>query len=350
MRLALAELDPVNPLRHQNPARRELLIDLRDVHAGVVLLGKKVLERALVRALVLEVELGIEADSPLVEQRHVVGSLLGGEAINEPLVDFGGAAQHVEVLGDEGEHVRALHLHRNCLARDQRRLVHLRETGSGHRFLGDLCEELAQLTTELRLDEVDGDLGVERLDRVLENRQLIQGSLGQHVRADGHHLACFDVGRAKLLHVNPRLPGKHRLVLLDLIHPATDKQRDKLGEERHGHSKELAPSLLKRAILALPVCLDQILVVNNWQPFIIHDALPRRILYNVGLIHIRRLEGPHTDGSIDSCSRNRRRLSHAVGHEIFAWSSLLHLQGTELSATLPEGELRRPAILRDLRG
>ena len=96
--------------------------------------------------LVLEIELGVEAHGPLVEEGDVVSPLLGGEALDEALVDFGGAAQHVEVLGDEGLHARPLHLDRHHVAAvAQHRAVDLRERGRGDGLVGDRENALTTL-------------------------------------------------------------------------------------------------------------------------------------------------------------------------------------------------------------
>ena len=74
---------PVDPLADQHPPGGQLVVHLRDVHAAHLLLVKnQVPEPLLVGSLVEKVELGVETNRPLVEQRDVVRSLLRREAFD----------------------------------------------------------------------------------------------------------------------------------------------------------------------------------------------------------------------------------------------------------------------------
>ena len=62
---------------------------------GNAVFREQALELHLVGGLVGEIELGVEANGPLVEKRYVVGLLLRREPVHQPLVHLRGPPQHV---------------------------------------------------------------------------------------------------------------------------------------------------------------------------------------------------------------------------------------------------------------
>ena len=91
----IAQLAPVDPLAYEEPPGREGEVDLRHEHALAPGLRELDPEGFLVGRLVDEVELSVEPDSPLGEERHVVGALLRGEAVGQALEDLGRASEDV---------------------------------------------------------------------------------------------------------------------------------------------------------------------------------------------------------------------------------------------------------------
>mmetsp|Transcript_76044 Transcript_76044/g.150674 ORF Transcript_76044/g.150674 Transcript_76044/m.150674 type:complete len:254 (+) Transcript_76044:1573-2334(+) len=181
-RFTLGELAPVNPLGHEHLARRVLIPHLWHAHIGHAVLRQHSRHLLHVRRLIDEVELCVEADSPFVEQRHVIGALLRREARHQSLVHLGGTAQHVEILGDELLHARPLYLDGYQVARClEPRTVHLRQGGRRRWVFAKLVEDLLDSASELLLDHFACDRRFEPFDSVLKHSELIESRLRQHV-------------------------------------------------------------------------------------------------------------------------------------------------------------------------
>ena len=88
---------------------------MRRSRTGDILRDEKLFDAPLVGCLVQEVQLGVEAYGPLVEQRDVVGALLRREPVHEALVDFRRPPEHVEVLRDAKEGGSATFMSDNCV-------------------------------------------------------------------------------------------------------------------------------------------------------------------------------------------------------------------------------------------
>ena len=194
------------------------------------------------------------------------------------MVDLGGAAEYVEVLGDERLHARPLHLDRDVLARRaQPRAIDLRERGRGGRVLAEFIEDFGERDAELLLDHGDGDRTFEALDTVLQDLQLGQRRLRQHVGTNRHHLAHLDIRWAELLDADARVLRELARVALERIRAARDQVRRHLREERHRLAEELEPAALQRALLVGPVLLDGILVVDERQTLLVNEPGALRI-------------------------------------------------------------------------
>ena len=117
-------------------------------------------------------------------------TLLRREPPHQPLIDLGGAAQHVQVFGDGTLHLGPLHLDRHHLARLlQHRAVHLGERGGGDGVGAELFEDVVDRTAQLLLDDLAGDGSLEALDAVLSGAHDRCGhepdSPGRYARGDG---------------------------------------------------------------------------------------------------------------------------------------------------------------------
>ena len=179
LRGALAKLLTVHPLADQDPPRAQLLVHPRHGDADDACVDERLSEPHLIPRLVREVQLRVEPDGPLVQERDVVRALLRREALDQSLEDLRGPSQHVQVLRHGREYVRALHLHRDPRAEAvvQRREVDLREARGRDRLLGYRREELPERTPELLLDLPHGHGRVEPDDRILQPRELVESGL-----------------------------------------------------------------------------------------------------------------------------------------------------------------------------
>merc|ERR1712032_181414 len=91
----VAEFDTVDPLRHEESSRTQFVVDLGNGHTLYVLFQQRVTQSLLVLCLVLEIEFGVESDTPLVQQGYVVRPLLRREAFDQSLKDLRRSSQHV---------------------------------------------------------------------------------------------------------------------------------------------------------------------------------------------------------------------------------------------------------------
>mmetsp|Transcript_10369 Transcript_10369/g.30776 ORF Transcript_10369/g.30776 Transcript_10369/m.30776 type:complete len:319 (+) Transcript_10369:1806-2762(+) len=227
----------------------------------------------LVLRLVGEVQLRVEADGPLVQQGHVVRALLGREALHQVLIHLRGAAQHVEVLGHRGQYLGTLHLHRHLLARlAQGGAVHLGQGRRGDGLVGDGAEDLVHWAPELLLEHRHRLRRVEGLHVVLQDGELVERRLREHVRPHGHHLPELDVGGSQPLHVESCVAGKGRGVALKGAHAALDEQARHTCDVWHGDREELRPPLLQGGALRAPVCLDELCIIHFRQAIVVNHV------------------------------------------------------------------------------
>mmetsp|Transcript_42910 Transcript_42910/g.71542 ORF Transcript_42910/g.71542 Transcript_42910/m.71542 type:complete len:317 (+) Transcript_42910:415-1365(+) len=246
---------------------------LRHIDPLNLLADEHVLDLLLVLGLVEEVQLCVETDRPFVEERHVVGALLGGKALHQTLVDFRGAAQDVEVLADSGQHIGPLHLYRHPLpALHQLSSVDLRQARRSDWFWRKLAEHLRYGPAQLRLDHLQSDLRRESLHAILENGELFERRRGKHVGPHAQHLAHFDICGTEFLHDYTRVLCQRRAVLFQLIHTTCDQHAYDACEVGDGIAEELRPSLLQSAPLFFPILLNQVFVVHHGETFLVHLA------------------------------------------------------------------------------
>jgi len=132
---ALAQLFPVNPLTDQNAASAQLVVRFGHSHTGNVLFQQHLSQPSLIGSFILEIKLCknvekgaeyniinrewcasytvgwfpsptvfvsartcVKSNRPLVEQGHVVGSLLRRKALHQSVNHFSRAAQDVQVF------------------------------------------------------------------------------------------------------------------------------------------------------------------------------------------------------------------------------------------------------------
>ena len=251
-------------------------------------------------------------------------TLLRREPPHQPLIDLGGAAQHVQVFGDGRLHLGPLHLDRDHLARLlQHGAVHLGERGGGDGLGAELVEDVVDGTAHLLLDDLAGDLGLEALDAVLQRGELVERRLRQDVRADGHHLPHLDVGGAELLEVDPRVARELRRVLLEGVGAAADEERRHARDERHRHAEELHPPLLQRAALLVPVRLDRRAVVDHRQPVGVDDALAAFVHRDEAAHRLRRRDAFCADAARDLLDRGGRRRRDARRAQVVAAAAVV---------------------------
>ena len=199
-----------------------------------------------VRRLLAEVELPLERrgkvldDERQVEQvpeRGPVAGLLGEEP------------EQAQVAHDLVARGRPLHLHDDALAGLEPRGVHLRDRAGGERLRVDLREHVLPRNAELLFH--DGhDLGLrERLDAILERRELLHDLRRQEVGARREHLAELREGGAELLERRPQPPRPlaGRLVGAPVLEPvlrehARDARRaaEERALDRHRRPSEVS--------------------------------------------------------------------------------------------------------------
>mmetsp|Transcript_35714 Transcript_35714/g.106716 ORF Transcript_35714/g.106716 Transcript_35714/m.106716 type:complete len:347 (-) Transcript_35714:88-1128(-) len=284
-----AELDAVDPPGEHHAPRGELQERRGDDNAPLRLRRHTLVEELLhpqgVQGLVPEIKLGVQALRKRLRERDVIG-LVSCEPTDQRLRDICQAPEHVEVLGDHTQCPRALHLHRDLLARlPQRRPVDLRERRSRNRFVAEGGEHLADRPPQLRLDRPPGLARGERLDAVLQPGQLAHRHCRQHIGADGQHLPQLHKGRPQLRQVVHRHLRKVCFVLPEAV---VEEGVKELCDKRRRDPEEAAPPLRELRGSGVPVAGYAAHRVDQRQPVLVsrvrvHAAQCCGLLRDVGL-------------------------------------------------------------------
>mmetsp|Transcript_27380 Transcript_27380/g.58585 ORF Transcript_27380/g.58585 Transcript_27380/m.58585 type:complete len:319 (+) Transcript_27380:1619-2575(+) len=270
----VAQFFSLDPFTHENPPSAQFVVHLGYHNALDLLLDQHVPELLLVTSLVVEVEFGVKPDRPFVQKCNVVSSLLRSKPFNESLKDFRGTSQYVKVLRDGPQDTRPLHLDGNLgvIPVVECSKIHLRETRRRYGSLRDRCKELSERTSEFLFDLFNSNGRIERLNAVLEFRQLIECGSRQDIRSDAHHLSGLDEGRAKILEIHSRLSAETRDFLVNDF-SVTNKERCKFRQKRNGFANEISPSFVQGTLLLAPVGLNDVLVVNEGQTLLVELLL-----------------------------------------------------------------------------
>ena len=223
----VGHLAALDPLHGEHPRRRVVEDGLRH-HEQVVALGQ-VPELQQVAGLAAVVQLAGERPAELLEQLlEAEAPAGGGVLVREP----GQPGEGLHVVPGDLAGVGALDLDHDLPPAGQGGAVDLAEGGRGQRLALELREQVPDLSTELRLDDLLDLLVGERLGAVLEPGQRGRVDRRQQVEAGREQLAELDVRRAELLEVTGEglglrlVPHRGLLVEGELVQPGP---RDQVG-------------------------------------------------------------------------------------------------------------------------
>ena len=196
----LADRHAVHALHHDHAGGAVIPHHLRDhhqpqaVHVAAQLGG--------VGGLAHQVELVVQVDVELGHHFARLQALAVGEQALDPDRQ---RVQQRQVVVDHRHHAGPQHLDRDLAAGLQRREVHLRDRGAGHRLGLEAGEDLLDRPAERRLDQGASLRRRERRHPVLQLGEFVGDVLGQQVATGRQHLAELDEDRAQMLqrHAQP---------------------------------------------------------------------------------------------------------------------------------------------------
>ena len=176
------------PVHHENPWGRQMAVDARDVHRGII--GEIALEISQVVRLLDEIELLQELLGELVdEQGGGASDVLAAPVVEDALR---GGSQDPQVQDDLRPRPRPEDLHRHLRAVHQRRLVHLPDGSRRDGLRRDHLEHLGDGPPEVLLHDLERLGGWKRRHAILQLGQLLHHLLLHEVRAVRQVLAELD--------------------------------------------------------------------------------------------------------------------------------------------------------------